>query len=96
MTKEINKKFNEHYCRYCYDLFKSMWTLSEKEQYSQKKGIVVKPMVFKGMNSQWQVDLIDMQSQEYKGFKFILIYQDHLNKFVELRALKTKSAEEVA
>ncbi|XP_072751056.1 KRAB-A domain-containing protein 2-like [Anoplolepis gracilipes] len=37
-----------------------------------------------------------MQSQPDNDFKFILVYQDHLTKFVQLRALKSKRAEEVA
>ena len=44
----------------------------------------------------WQVDLIDMQSQQDGEYRFILNYQDHLTKFVCLRPLKTKTAEEVA
>lgn len=43
-----------------------------------------------------QVDLIDMQSQRDGEYRFILNYQDHLTKFVCLRPLKTKTAEEVA
>lgn len=38
----------------------------------------------------------DMQSQPDGDYKFILNYQDHLTKFVVLRPLKTKTAEEVA
>lgn len=37
-----------------------------------------------------------MQSQPDGPFKYILNYQDHLTKFVRLRPLKTKTAEEVA
>ena len=37
-----------------------------------------------------------MQSQPDEAFKFILNYQDHLTKFVRLKALKTKTAKEVA
>ncbi|XP_050065514.1 KRAB-A domain-containing protein 2-like [Aphis gossypii] len=36
-----------------------------------------------------------MQSCNDGGYKFILNYQDHLSKFVTLRALKTKTAAEV-
>nr|XP_022912037.1 KRAB-A domain-containing protein 2-like [Onthophagus taurus] len=63
---------------------------------SAKKGIVVKPIVSKEMNSRCQVDLIDMQTNPDGNFKFILVYQDHLTKFVQLRPLQTKTAEEVA
>jgi len=48
------------------------------------------------MNSRCQVDLIDIQSQADGEFRFIMIYQDHLTKFIQLRALKSKTAEEVA
>ena len=41
------------------------------------------------------MDLIDFQSQADGEFKFILVYQDHLTKFVILRSLKTKQASEV-
>lgn len=43
-----------------------------------------------------QVDLIDMQSERDGDFRYILNYIDHFTKFVSLRALKSKRAEEVA
>lgn len=46
------------------------------------------------MNSRCQVDLIDMQSNTDGDFKFIMVY--HLTKFVQLRALTSKRAVEVA
>jgi hypothetical protein len=48
------------------------------------------------MNSRCQVDLIDMQSNPDRDMKFILVYQDHLTKFVLLRSLHCKRADEVA
>ncbi|GBM66482.1 hypothetical protein AVEN_129268-1 [Araneus ventricosus] len=39
------------------------------------------------------VDLIDLQSQPDGEYKFIIVYQDHLTKFV---ILMSKRAEEVA
>jgi len=38
-------------------------------------------MVFNEVNARGQVDLIDMQSWNDGGYKFILNYQDHLSKF---------------
>lgn len=40
--------------------------------------------------------LIDYQSQPDGIFKFLLVYQDHLTKFVELKLLTSKLADEVA
>lgn len=61
-----------------------------------RKGLVVKPMIFNAINARGQVDLIDMQTCRDGEFKFIMVYQDHLSKFVCLRPLKTKTAAEVA
>ena len=47
-------------------------------------------------SSHAQIDLIDMQSMVQNSFKWILVYQDHLTKFVILRALTSKRAAEVA
>ena len=54
-----------------------------------------KAFVSNAMNSRFQVDLIDMQSQPDGDFKFILNYQDHLTKFLILRPLRFKRAAEV-
>ena len=48
------------------------------------------------MSSRAQVDLIDMQSQLDGDLKWILVYQDHLTKFVHLRPVTSKRAPEIA
>ena len=53
-------------------------------------------MIFSEMNSRAQVDLIDMQSQPDGELKWIIVYQDHLTKFVQLRPVTPKRAPEVA
>ena len=53
-------------------------------------------MVSSELNSRCQDDLIDLQSNSDGEYKFIMVYQDYLTKFVQLRPLKTKRAEEVA
>lgn len=63
---------------------------------TKKRGLVVRPILFTQRNSRCQVDLIDMQSEKDGNYRFIMNYQDHLTKFTMLRALKTKTAEEVA
>ncbi|GFV16463.1 KRAB-A domain-containing protein 2 [Trichonephila clavipes] len=61
-----------------------------------KKAIVLKPMISYELNSRYQVDLIDLQSNRDGEYKFLMAYEDHLTKFVQLRPLKTKRAEELA
>ena len=52
--------------------------------------------MFSEMNSRAQVDLIDMQSQPNRDLRWILVYQDHLTKLVQLRPVKSKHAPEIA
>jgi hypothetical protein len=61
-----------------------------------KKGLVVKPILHNEMSSRCQIDLIDMQSNPDNGFKYIMVYQDHLTKCVIIRPLRCKRAEEIA
>lgn len=68
----------------------------QKKHSMPKKGLTVKPIIHTEMNSRCQVDLIDMQANPDNNYKFIMVYQDHLTKFVILRPLKFKRAEEVA
>jgi len=57
---------------------------------------VIKPILHSAFNSRAQIDLIDIQSQNYNSYCYIINYQDHLIKFVILKPLKTKRAEEIA
>jgi len=95
MIKELNRKYKNvtvesivTYLRLCEPC--------QKKQKTLKKGIVVKPILHNEMNSRCQVDLIDMQSNPDRDMTFILVYQDHLTKFVLLRSLHSKRADEVA
>ncbi|KAI6648407.1 hypothetical protein LOD99_14085 [Oopsacas minuta] len=81
----------EHICTYL--------QLCEKCQLKKskvRKSLVVKPIISNQLNSRCQVDLIDMQSQPDGKYKYIMTYQDHLTKFVTLKALESKRAEGVA
>ncbi|XP_060882125.1 KRAB-A domain-containing protein 2-like [Metopolophium dirhodum] len=66
------------------------------KQSNPKRGLVTKPILHSAFNSRAQIDLIDMQSQNYNNYRYIMNYQDHLKKFVILKPLKTKRAEEIA
>lgn len=60
-----------------------------------KKKFVSRPTISSEI-SKHRVDLIDMQSQADGEYRFIMVYQNHVTKCVQIRALKTKRAEEVA
>lgn len=86
--KNINRELIAFYLNLC--------ETCNKKHAHPRKGLVVKPMVFEEFNSRAQVDLIDMQANNDRQYKFIMNYQDHLTKFLILRPLKTKTAAEVA
>lgn len=95
----MNSELKRKYCNITRQIIEIYLLLCKQCQLKQKvlrKGLVVKPILTNEMNSRCQVDLIDMQSEPDQEFRFILNYQDHLTKFTVLRALKTKTAEEVA
>ena len=54
------------------------------------KRVVAKPIRSSDFASRGQVDLIDMQDSGETNlpYNFLLVYQDHLTKFVVLRPLK--------
>ena len=70
----------------------------------KSKSLVVKPISSTRFLSRCQVDLIDFRdmSEEHNRsesgvpFKWLLVYQDHFTKYILLRPLKRKSADEVA
>lgn len=95
MEHELNIKY-KNITREAIMLYLNLCESCQKKGSTIKKGLVVKPIISKEMNSRCQIDLIDMQAQPDGNYKFILVYQDHLTKFVNLRPLSNKRAEEVA
>ena len=76
------------------ETFKSYYTECQlKKKRPVTTGLAVRPIITSEFNNRGQVDLLDMQS---KGFKCILVYQDHLTKFCVLHPLSSKRSGEVA
>ena len=96
MMAHIKKK----YANITAEAVKIFISLCEECQCRRNKttraNLVVKPIWSSDLNSRGQVNLIDMQSQPDGNFKWILNYQDHFTKFVHLRPLQRKCADEVA
>lgn len=91
MNAEVKKKY-KNITQETLSIYFKFCQFRQSKQKSESKGLVIKPVVFSEMNSRC-VDLIDMQSQEGGEFRFIMVYQDHFTKFVQLRPLKTKRVE---
>ena len=96
MVKELSKNYVS-VTECTINLFKSYCKECQlKRKRPMTKGVVVKPIVTEEFNSRAQVDLIDMQAMPHNSFKWILVQQDHLTKFVIIRPLFSKRAIEVA
>ena len=62
------------------------------------KSTVSKPIRSSDFASRRQIDLLYLQNSDEvnRPYNYLLVYQDHLTKFVVLRPLQRKTAEEVA
>ncbi|XP_043485342.1 KRAB-A domain-containing protein 2-like [Leptopilina heterotoma] len=94
MLSETSKKY-ANITRETITKFLSMCETCHQKKVKRKRGLVFKPILHKEMNSRCQVDLIDLQSQADNNYKFVMVYQDHLTKFVILRPLSSKRAAEI-
>ncbi|XP_023237752.1 KRAB-A domain-containing protein 2-like [Centruroides sculpturatus] len=93
------KEFQLKYKNITYEvamLYLNLCKQCQMKNSTPERGIVVKPMVSLELNSRCQVDLIDLKSHRNGDYKFLMVHQDHLTKFVQLRPLKAKTAKEVA
>jgi len=81
MLYELNSKFMNITCSEV-DLNLSLCELCQLKHKKTRKGLVVKPIISNEFNSRFQVNLIVFQSNADELFKFIMVYQDHLTKFV--------------
>ncbi|XP_070206199.1 KRAB-A domain-containing protein 2-like [Littorina saxatilis] len=96
MIKETQRKYANISTK-SLELFKSLCEeCQKKRKRPMTKGVVVRPIISKEFASRGQVDLVDMQSMPSNGYKWIMVYQDHLTKFCVLRPIRSKRAVEVA
>ncbi|XP_026819639.1 KRAB-A domain-containing protein 2-like [Rhopalosiphum maidis] len=92
MIKELSNKY-KNIARSVIELFLILCKPCQQKQKGIKKGVVVKLMFFNKFNSRCQVDLIDFQSHPDGKYRFRMVYQDHLTKFVILKPLEFKRTE---
>ena len=96
MTKYLADKY-ANITRDALKLFKSYCAVCHaKSKRPVATCVVVRPIISHDFNSRGQVDLVDMQSKACGSYKWIMVYQCHLTKFVIIRPLTTKRASEVS
>ena len=96
MKEKVKEKYANVTQEVIMALLKTCEFCSTKQTKSDKKSVVVKPILSQDAFSRFQVDYIDLQScpdtTEDGTFRFILHGQDHLTKFCFLKATENKSA----
>ena len=95
MIKHLNNGY-ANISRDCIELFLSLCENCNMKKKHISKGVVVKPILSKEFNSRGQVDLMDFQSNPDGKYTFIMVYQDHLTKFCNIKPLTLKKASEIA
>ncbi|XP_064098547.1 KRAB-A domain-containing protein 2-like [Macrobrachium nipponense] len=94
MIKNLSQKY-ANITQESINLFKAGYIeCQKKKRRPTTKGTVVRPILTKEFGTRGQVDLIDMQSMKGR-FSWIVVYQDHLTKFIVLRPPTSKRAVEV-
>ena len=83
LKKEVSRKYANVTIEVI-NIFLSVCETCQKKKSKKREDLVCKSVLHSEMNSRCQVDLIDMQSQADEGYKFIMVYQDHLTNFVLL------------
>jgi hypothetical protein len=72
--------------------------LQRQEPYSLQRPLKRNKVIVKGVDDQWDVDLMDMTkfAKYNNGYNFILVVIDIFSKYVWLRPLKDKKGESVS
>lgn len=93
LLKELKKKYKNITCEEIMAYLNLCRTCRKKDKVAKKgaeRGMIKKN------DSRSKIDIIDMQNQPDRGYRFILVYQDVLTKFVQLRPLQNGGPQEVA
>jgi len=67
-----------------------------KNHLTQKEVLLPNQFCIQHTTRRAEIYLIDMQLQSLNNYRLIMNYQDNLTKFVVIKPLKTKRAEEIA
>ena len=99
LYKRISRLFHGITERICQIFVSHCEVCQLKKSRKSVKSLVIKPISSSSYLSRGQIDLIDFSTifpEQNQPYKWLLVYQDHFTKFVRLRALINKTAEEVA
>jgi zinc finger BED domain-containing protein 5/7/8/9 len=97
MAKKLNLKY-KNITREMIVTYLNLCETCEKKHIVQHNTdlATTKPVLRSELIGRSHVDVIDVDLQEDDPYKFILVYQDHCTKFVQLRPVKSKKAKEIA
>ena len=91
-------ELKKHYNGFSREVVGVFVSASEECQFQKSiKSTVSKPIRSSNFASRGQVDFIDLQNSDEvnRPYNYLLVYTDHLTKFVVLCPLQQKTAEEI-
>ncbi|XP_063372179.1 KRAB-A domain-containing protein 2-like, partial [Cydia amplana] len=99
MLRNIKNRF--YIQKKAIEIFVALCPTCEVKRNLPKKGTVpeqasLQPTIPKDFNSRGWVDVIDLRSAPDGDFKWLLMYQDHGTRFIQLRPLQTNLPTELA
>lgn len=94
--KNITREVIIMYLNLCSVCGKRYTTPKAKKNLQLDYEVVATPTLIDEMNMRGHIDLIDMRARADEQWRFVLVYRDDRTKFIQLRPLKTNTAEEVA
>ena len=94
MEKTIHSKY-KNITREMIGIYLSLCKTCGKRHNASRKSAAENSILNTEMNSRGQVDIINMVSQQDGEYKFIMVYRDHVTKFVQMRPLKTDRIKEI-
>ena len=91
LTHKIREKYGKSIPQWVLKLFTDLCPHCIEMREVRKSQVAGhKPILSNQFGERGQADLIDYQSLEFNGYKYLLVYQDHCTKFVECCPLKNK------
>ena len=93
MYKHVSRRYCNITREMCNMFSLECTTCIKMKNYVKKPRAGHKPILTVGFGSRGQVDLIDMQSSEFGGMKWLLTYCDHGTKFAATCPVPNKQVE---
>jgi hypothetical protein len=96
LFKNVSRRYFNVSRQMCYYFANDCSTCMKMRSHMKKARSGHKPILTVGFGSRGQVDLVDLQSSEYGGMKWLLTYCDHGTKYAATTPVPNKQVTGIA